>query len=482
MVINVDLPMTKQENNLDLALIMCPAWGVEQPPLGISYLKSFLGNFGIKVKCFDLSVELYKIFPEKKYWDLNYPEYFITSSLFENDILPVLTPYIDIWVRRILNFNPQAVGFSLFMSSANASLALARRFKEISPDLKIIGGGPEVARMKRILVDGVRRFASLNMGFIAGNIFDVLVDGEGEEALLEILSLIKEGRDSHSVKGTLCIEEGRFIASEPRGLMGNLDALPPPDYSDFELSSYTKTALPLVTSRGCVNRCTFCADSPLWKTYRYRSPESVLGEMKYLIKRYGINNFEITDSTFNGDIKRLSTICDLIIESKLNIQWSAKVTLRKEMSYKLLRKMREAGCFSLGCGVESGSPRVLKDMRKNIDLTEAKRILRDIWRARIQANCFFIIGYPIETEKDFQMTLDFIRKNARFIHCFDQVTGCHIEEDSYIGLNLDEYGIVLKEDGWHSKESTPQIRKERLERFRELVRRLHRHYQCEVQL
>lgn len=474
--------MTNQENNLDLVLIMCPGWGVEQPPLSISYLKSFLENFGIKVKCLDLSLELYKVFPEKKYWDLNYPDHFIAPQLFEKDILPVLRPYIEIWSERILSFSPKAAGFSLFMSSINVSLVLAQHLKKAKPDLIIIGGGPEATRIKRILVDGIRRFASLNKEAITRGIFDLLVDGEGEETLLEILSLIKENHDFHSVKGTLYIQNGRFVASEPRGLIGNLDRLPPPDYSDFELSGYTKKTLPLVTSRGCVNRCTFCADSPLWKTYRYRSAESVLGEIKYLIKQYGRNNFEIADSTFNGNIMRLDTICDLIIESKLNIQWSAKVTLRKEMSYELLRKMKESGCSGLGYGIESGSPSVLEDMRKNIDLGEAKRIIRDTWKAGIRANCFFIVGYPTEAEEDFQMTLGFIQENAEFIYCFDQVTGCHIEEDSYLGLNLDKYGIVLKDDGWYSKESTPTVRKERLDRFRGLARKLHRHYQCEVQL
>lgn len=461
---------------------MCPCWGIEQPPVGIGYLKGFLENRNINVRCLDISLELYKVFPEKKYWDLNYPEHFITPQIFEKDILPFLNPYIEIWAKQILNFNPQAVGFSLFMSSINASLVLAQHLKKAKPGLKIIGGGPEVTRIKRIMVDGIRGFAPLNRGSITDNIFDVLIDGEGEETLLEILSLIKESRDYHNVKGALYIENGRFIASEPRGLIGNLDTLPPPDYSDFEFSGYTKETLPLVTSRGCMNRCTFCADSPLWKTYRYRSAKSVLEEIKSLIKQYGRNNFEIVDSTFNGDIRRLDTICDLIIESKLNIQWSAKVTLRKEMSYELLGKMKKAGCCGLGYGVESGSPHVIKDMRKNIDLAEAKRIIRDTWRAGIRANCFFIIGYPTETEEDFQMTLDFIKENAEFIYCFDQITGCHIEEDSYLGLNLDKYGIIFKEDGWYSQYSTPGIRKERLGRFRELARKLHQNYQCEVQL
>lgn len=476
------MSMINQKENLDLVLVMCPGWGVDQPPIGISYLKGFLENFGINVKCFDLSLELYKVFPEKKYWDLNYPEHFITPQLFERDILPNLKPFIEIWAEQILEYNPLVVGFSLFMSSINASLLLAQYLKEKNPDLKIIGGGPEVTRIKRVLVDKIRGFAPLNKEAITNNIFDALVDGEGEETLLEILLLVKKGNDFHRAKGILYMDKGRLVTNEARDLLRNLDILLPADYNDFELGSYIKTTLPLVTSRGCVNRCTFCADSPLWKIYRYRSPEKVLEEIQFLIKRYKINNFEIVDSTFNGNIMRLDRICDLIIESKINIEWSAKVTLRKEMSYELLRKMKKSGCSGLGYGIESASPRVLKDMRKNIDLGEAKRIIRDMWKAGVRANCFFIIGYPTETEEDFQMTLDFIRDNAEFIYCFDQITGCHIEEDSYLGLNLDKYGIIFKEDGWYSKDSTPQIRKERLGRFRQLARKLHRHYQCEVQL
>ncbi len=143
--------------------------------------------------------------------------------------------------------------------------------------------------------------------------------------------------------------------------------------------------------------------------------------------------------------------------------------------------MKKSGCVSLAYGVESGSPFVLKDMRKNMNLDEVKRIIRDTKRAGIQASCFFLIGYPTETEEDFQLTLSFIEENAEYIHRFDQITGCHIEEDSYLGLNLDKYGITFKEDGWHSQCSTPRIRMERLERFRMVATRLHKHYQCEVQ-
>lgn len=472
----------KTGESLDLALVICPGWGVIQPPVGISYLKGFLAKHNLKVQCYDLSIELYKIFPHKEYWDLNRPENFIIDHFFEKNILPYLDSFVAEWAKNILAYNPKVVGFSIFMSSVNMSMLLARKLKQIRPDLIIVAGGPEITRIKRVIVDGITRFAELNRKVISGEVFDILVDGEGEEALLEIISLIKKKQSFHFVKGTLYNYNGQVIVNEPRELIQNLDQLPSPDYHDFKLKNYTRQSLPLVTSRGCINRCAFCADSPLWKRYRYRSSQNVIEEIKNLIREYNKSEFEIVDSTFNGDIERVEQICDLIIKSKLEIYWSAKVTFRKDMTCELLKKMKQAGCNELSYGVESGSARVLKDMHKNIDLGEVRRIIRDTSKAGIKANCFFLIGYPTETEEDFQLTLDFIQENAEFIYRFDQVTGCHIEEDSYLGLNMEKYSIDLKSDGWYSQVSTPHIRKDRLRRFKEFAQKLHRHYKCEVQL
>ena len=471
----------KPENGTDIVLVMCPGWGVIQPPVGLSYLSGFLRSRGFSVKCLDLSLALYKVFPEKKYWELNYPEYFLTLGLFDEFILPFLNPIIPDWVDAILRPGPRAVGFSLFMSNTIVSSLLARQIKKVSPQTTIIAGGPEVTRIKRVMHDGVHRFAHMEQDTVMEGVFDVLVDGEGEEALLDLLPLLKDKKDFRGLPGILYLEDHTLKATPSRPLMTDLDVLPPADYHDFDLPAYIKRSLPLVTSRGCINRCTFCADSPLWKTYRARSARKTVEEIKYLAREYGRDEFEIADSIFNGDIKRIEAICDLIMEAKLQIRWSAKVSARKEMTFDLLKKMRDAGCTSLAYGIESGSPRVLKDMRKNPDLESAQRVIQDTSRAGILANCFFIIGYPTETEEDFQMTLDFIERNARHIYRFDQITGCHLEEDSFLGLNMDAYGIVFKDDGWHSAVSTPQIRRERLARFREFARKLHKHYQCEVQ-
>lgn len=470
----------KSREDLDVALVMCPGWGVEYPPVGISYLSGFLKRKGINAKCFDFNIEFYKLCREKEYWNLNSPEYFIVPDLFKKNIFPKVEPFIEKWAVQILADNPKIVGFSLFMPTVNISLLLAAQLKKLKKELIVIGGGPEVTRIKRVVYDKIRRFAFINEEVLTG--FDILVDGEGEDSLWEVVHSLRCKSGYGKIAGIIFKADDISIVNKPRSLMAGLDDLPAGDFDDYCLKDYTRSVLPIVTSRGCVNRCTFCADSPLWKSYRSRSPEKVVAEIMHLSGRYKRKGFEICDSTLNGDTGRVEKICDLIIKLKLKIKWSGKATLNKRMNYDLLCKMKEAGCVSLGYGVESASAAVLRDMCKNIDITEAARIIRDTYRAGIEANCFFLIGYPSETEADFRLTLDFIKDNAAFINCFDQITGCHLEEDSYLGRNIGKYGIVFKEDGWHSRESTPEIRRERLQRFKELAGKLHEHYKCEVQL
>ncbi|MBI4846585.1 MAG: B12-binding domain-containing radical SAM protein [Candidatus Omnitrophica bacterium] len=452
-----------------------------QPPVGISYLKSSLAASGVRTICLDLSRELYNDFDEKKYWDLNFPEHFIVPALFYRDILPRLGDQIQKWAQRIIGMRPKAVGMSLFVSSINMSILLAKQIKKLSPNMVIIGGGAEVTKIKNRVMRNKYNLEGLSDETRElFNNFDVLVDGEGEEALPEILEAVDSNKTFKHINGVLYYS-GKVCITCERTLLKNLDAVPPPDFSDFNLNDYEMKRLPIVTSRGCVNKCTFCAESPLWRTYRYLSAEKVVADIKHIVKRYGVNFFEIVDSTLNGNIDRLEKICELIIASKIPLRWSAKATLNKGMTKTLLKKMAQAGCLSLSYGVESGSPRVLKDMRKNIDLSCAVNILKDTKEAGIEGNCFFMIGYPTEKEEDFQLTLDFINNNAALINQFDHVTGCHIEEGSYLGLNCDKYGIEFKEDGWYCQDNTPAIRKDRLRRFRDQARKVHKHYVCEVQ-
>lgn len=434
----------RKQKRIDIALAVCPTWDISQPPIGIAYLKAFLEQNGFNAKCFDFNIELFNHFKTDKWWNLNKPDAFMSEKQFNREIKPVLQPMVKKWAEQIVSQNPKFIGLSLYMSTVNASIMLAKEIKSRQPDILIIAGGPEVSRISdRLRSEGL---------------FDFLVDGEGELAILKIL---QEKRSKHSI----CHEE--FIH--------DLDTLPFPDYSDFNLQIYKRFyQLPLLTSRGCIGNCTFCADKPLWKTYRFRHAESVYNEIAYMGDKYSIKNFELIDSTLNGNLTELSKFCDILIEKKADIKWSGKAILRKEMTPQLLQKMKNAGCMSLAYGLESGSQKVLDNMRKNLKVEDAKRIIRDTYNAGIDICCFIIYGYPTETDKDFEQTLRFIRQNYKFIKEFGQITGCHIEYNSYLGKNLEKHGIEFKDDGWHSRYSTPEIRDNRRQKLKELLESLYK--------
>lgn len=439
----------KKKKKSDIVIAICPTWDHTQPPVGIAYLKSFLMQKGYNVKCFDFNIDLYKNFKNKGWWNLNTPDFFISEAEFKK-IKPIVTPFIQKWAEQVLAENPKIVGLSLFMSTVNSSILLAAELKKRKPGIKIVAGGPDVSRIS----DKLQK-----TGF-----FDYMVNGEGELAFYQLL------KDEENYRKKVYTHE--FIK--------NLDVLPFPDYSDFDIPLYKKSyQLPLVTSRGCTGNCTFCADKPLWKIYRYRHAKNIYREIKHLSEKYGVKNFEFVDSTINGNLKELSKLCDLLVENNIRVKWSGKAMLRADIAFKLLQKMKKAGCTSLAYGLESGSQAVLDDMRKNLKLEVVERVIKDTYQAGIDICCFLIIGYPTETDKDFEQTLKFIRKNYKFIKEFGQITGCHIEYNSYLGTHMDEYGIVFKEDGWHSKYSTPKIRKERRRKVKSFLESI---YKMEIEV
>ncbi|MBU1201532.1 MAG: B12-binding domain-containing radical SAM protein [Nanoarchaeota archaeon] len=450
----------------DIILVTAPAWDISQPPVGAAYLCGFLKSKHFRVKCLDFNIELYQLLKDKELWDLNNPDLFIDKQKF-NDFSKGLDSFIDRCVQNILFFNPGVVGFSLYMSTLNFSSLLAERIKQLNSKILIVGGGPECKR--------------LGEDYLKESPFDIFILGEAEHSLANLMNCVKKKLSLRRVPGVLIKENGDVFFSGKEQKIEDVSSLPFPDYSNFDIEKYTQCILPISMSRGCINSCTFCADTYIWGAYRFRKAESVFFEMKRMLKNYKHNKFVFVDSTFNGNIGEVEKLCDLIITAKMNITWSAKVIPRKEMTFDLLKKMRLAGCDYLAYGVESGSQRVLDNMKKRVDLEDVKRVIKDTYLAGINACCFLIVGYPTETENDFKKTLNFIKENHKYVHSFNQVTGCHIESNSFLGKNMAKYDVVFKEDGWHSPNSTPVIRKRRLERVKRLLQKCYPKIDVQVQ-
>lgn len=235
---------------------MLPQWNVSQPPLGIAYLISFLRSKGFLVTQKDLSAELlHRLSEEKKYIMKNTYHINWIHNFFEI-IYPEIKGTIDEWIEELAQDDSQVIGFSAFSINKVTTLYIVRKIKEKNPKKIIILGGPQVSRYE----DGFE--------IINNEPIDYIITAEGEETLYELVSAIKNNTDIRKIKGVLFKEGKQKIDTGERPLINPLDKLPFPYLSDFPLEYYEDLAVPILSSRGCLYRCSFCSEWFFWKSYR----------------------------------------------------------------------------------------------------------------------------------------------------------------------------------------------------------------------
>jgi len=245
---------------------------------------------------------------------------------------------------------------------------------------------------------------------------DFFVFGEGEERLPALLKAIEEG-GLDSIDG-IAFRKNRRVITNPRLKRGivNLDALPFPDYSNFDMSRYMNyqqkftqnfrfKQLPVgitMTSRGCPFRCTFCSSKEIYdQRLRTRSPKKVLEEVDILVEKYGMREVVFVDDSllrpkdraiqiFNGLIERRKRGSDLV--------WKSNNLAIHDMDDEILDKMKESGCYQIIVSIESGSPSTLKRMQKPVNLEKAVKTLELIQKKGFDdVSSNFVIGMPGDT-------------------------------------------------------------------------------------
>ena len=119
----------------------------------------------------------------------------------------------------------------------------------------------------------------------------------------------------------------------------------------------------MMSSRGCPNRCIYCNEKTFWRRFRFRDADSIFNELIYQLKLYPHMQFiEFHDSVVNGNVKELERLCDLIIEHGIKIYWSGQAVIRKEMDFRLLKKLGKSGCICLAYGLETASTRLMENI------------------------------------------------------------------------------------------------------------------------
>ena len=162
----------------------------------------------------------------------------------------------------------------------------------------------------------------------------------------------------------------------------------------------------MMTSRGCPNRCIYCAAPILYgHKFRSRSPESIIKEMKHLRNTHGIDHIVFYDANFNADKNRVKQLCRLLIDNPIDVTWRARIRADK-VDLEMIKLMKEAGCNELSLGVETGSETLLKVLKKNETLEEIKHAFQIIKENDIWCTGYFMFGIPGETPEEAEKTIN----------------------------------------------------------------------------
>lgn len=319
-----------------------------------------------------------------------------TVKIIDVPVLGISVKFFEDYLKNNYgNEQPRYIGFTAVTPSVKNAYIMAKIAKKIFPEVKIVFGGSH----STILSEEVIRQDEI----------DIVVRGEGEITFTEIL----EGKDLASIDGIVYQKDDKIIFNHKRERIKNLDELPWPAYDLLDINKYYPgrgsykrlPAMTMLTSRGCPGRCTFC-NRTFGHRVTFRSAESLIDEIKILIKNYGIKQIMFYDDTFTTYKENVKKLCQLLIDQNIDVSWSCFSRV-DYIDLELLKLMKKSGCHQIMYGIESGVQEVLDSINKNISLDLVREVVRLTKLADIDVRCSFMIGNPIETKETILKTLDF---------------------------------------------------------------------------
>lgn len=407
-----------------VAMVMAPSWGVLFPPYNVAKLVGVMRAHGYAVKSYDVNIESYHYLVDTQgedYWRSE--RYFLWSveENFNRFLLPDLIDVFNKTIDEIVLAKPKVVGFSLYNTNIHAAMYMAREIRMLLPNVIIVAGGPEVATGKSHYMFEV---GLINYYFL----------GEAEEQLMYFLENLPKDP-----------EWNKIIGDTDSKL--NLDIYPYPDYTDYDIRNYKQKGVSIETSRGCVAQCSFCAETYFWK-FRSMGPERVVEEMEHQIGLHGVNHFWFVDSLVNGNIKNFRKLVELINEKNLDIHWNSYARCDGRMDKEFLIEVGKSGCTCLSYGVESGSQRVLDDMRKKIEVWEIEANLQHSHEAGIFNHVNWMVGFPTEEPIDQLHSMQLLANVRKWVAAISPGFTAGPAAASHMETDWAVYGLQWIKEPW----------------------------------
>jgi radical SAM superfamily enzyme YgiQ (UPF0313 family) len=232
---------------------------------------------------------------------------------------------------------------------------------------------------------------------------NIICRGEAERTAPELLRTLQRRGDLAAVAGLSYLSNGQVTHTPDRPRISDLDSIPFPAFDKVDLARYKGYGM--MTSRGCPYPCTFCSVAPVWNLESYsRSPQNIVAEMEFLNRRAGVDFFLFQDEFFVSGKRQVMEFCSELRRRGLNVQWKAfgRVNLVDE---EMMRTMAGSGCVELRFGIESGSDRILQQIKKGFTAAETVEVVSQAVEIFPRVDAFFVWGFPFETLADFHQTL-----------------------------------------------------------------------------
>jgi anaerobic magnesium-protoporphyrin IX monomethyl ester cyclase len=354
-------------------------------PLGLAYVAAYLREHGHDVHVLDING--HRLSEDEVLWSIKSAPYDIIG------IGGIITTYS--YVKR-----------------------LCRAVKEAYPGTPIVVGGTVASSIPELFLSRVDA--------------DIVVLGEGELTMADLLSCVEHGEDIRTVAGLWIKRDGRPVHTGKRERIDDLDALPMPAWDLLPVEIYIKNlsenlesadripawvtesigrirAMSLISSRGCPQQCTFCYRN-FGRKIRLRSNAKVIEEMRVLTARYGINLFEFADEAFTVNKKRTIEFCDALETERLSIAYRVCGVRVDQIDEKLMRRLKETGCYRVLYGIEHGSRKILDVMKKGVSPEDNVKAVRVAQKVGILCNAPMVLGMPGEDRDTIEEARRFYKK------------------------------------------------------------------------
>tara|TARA_B100001964_G_scaffold65851_1_gene74994 strand:+ start:3330 stop:4913 length:1584 start_codon:yes stop_codon:yes gene_type:complete len=285
--------------------------------------------------------------------------------------------------------------------------------------------------------------------------FDVAVLGEGEETVDELIRYVEQGKPLMNVKGIAFRDSsGQVKINERRPRIRDIDSIPLPAWDLFKIESYIQhnqphgssqgRFIPMIATRGCPFQCTFCTNPNMWTTrWIPRNYKKIVDEMQLYQEKYNITDFQFEDLTALVRSDWIIDFCDEIISRNMKITFQMPAGTRSEcINYEVALKLKKAGCHELSFAPESGDPRVLKAIKKRVNLNRMFKSARETLKAGINVGCFFIIGFPEDSYASILRTYAAIIKCALIGFTNANLNSYSPQPNTESFRNLQENGVI----------------------------------------